>query len=118
MGKTSIIEALISRSFDGGGPDYEVSLAGNPSANGQWSEVSLPAELNKYDGIEIDLQIIDTRSEEAVREHLPHADAVILVYDLQTCITALLHELDLTQLITEICLTPIMQLTHLVSIGY
>ena len=84
VGKTSIIEALISRSFTeaDGENDYEVSLAGNPSANGQWSEVSLPAELNKYDGIEIDLRIVDTRSEEAVIEHLPDVDAVILVYDI------------------------------------
>ena len=80
VGKTSIIEALISRSFTEA--DGELSLAGNPSANGQWSEVSLPAELNKYDGIEIDLRIIDTRTEAAVIEHLPSVDAVILVYDI------------------------------------
>ena len=80
VGKTSIINALISRSFENDSSD--LSLAGNLSANSEWSEVTLPAALNKYDGIEIDLRIVDTRTEGAVIEHLPSADAVILVYDI------------------------------------
>ncbi len=81
VGKTSLVNALISRSFTERDDDYEISLAGNPAPGGQWSEAHIPAELNKHRGVEIDLRIVDTLTQEAVVEQLPGADVVVLVYD-------------------------------------
>ena len=81
VGKTSIIEALLSRSFKDSDDDYGASLAGQPSLDRQWSVAHIPAELNRHRGVDIDLQIVDTLTKEAVSEKLKDADVVVLVYD-------------------------------------
>ena len=77
----SIIEALLSRSFKDSDDDYGASLAGQPSLDRQWSVAHIPAELNRHRGVDIDLQIVDTLTKEAVSEKLKDADVVVLVYD-------------------------------------
>ena len=77
VGKTSIIEALLSRSFKDSDDDYGASL-GQPSLDRQWSVAHIPAELDRHRGADIDLQ--DTLTKRPT-EKLKDADVVVLVYD-------------------------------------